>query len=122
MKYRGIFLQTEIYTALARRLHRGRPPAGRRHPRHGFYVQGSVARSEEARGLRSDLADLWRQEAPGSTTARVLGGMNFYPADTRNPAVNLQFIHVNRSPVSGTFGYYVGGPDGHRVPAFSVFF
>ena len=32
-------------------------------------------------------------------------------------------IDVNRSPVSSTFGYYVGGQDGTTVSAaFSVFF
>ncbi len=32
-------------------------------------------------------------------------------------------INVNRSPVSSSFGYYVGGQDGTTVSAaFSVFF
>ena len=50
-------------------------------------------------------------------------GLNFYPADTRNHRFNLQVLEVERSPVSSTFGYYVGGQSGTTVAAaFSVFF
>ena len=49
--------------------------------------------------------------------------MNFYPTNTRNHRVNLQYINVNKSPVSSTFGYYVGGQEGDTVSlAASVFF
>jgi len=43
--------------------------------------------------------------------------------NTRNHRLNLQVMDVNHSPVSSTFGYYVGGQDGTTVSAaFSVFF
>ena len=49
--------------------------------------------------------------------------MNFYPFNTRNHRLNVQVIDVNRSPVSSTFGYYVGGQTGTTFSAaFSVFF
>lgn len=45
----------------------------------------------------------------------VLGGVNYYLAKTRNHRLNLQVMHVDRSPVSSTFGYYVGGQEGTTV-------
>ena len=49
--------------------------------------------------------------------------MNYYPADTRNHRFNVQALRVNGSPVSSTFGYYVGGQTGTTVSAaLSVFF
>jgi hypothetical protein len=37
-----------------------------------------------------------------------LGGVNYYPWNTRNARVNMQLIDVNHSPVNSTFGFYVG--------------
>jgi len=49
--------------------------------------------------------------------------MNYYPFNSRNHRLNLQYIDVDKSPVSSTFGYYVGGQEGETVSAaFSVFF
>ena len=46
-----------------------------------------------------------------------------YPFKTRNHRLNVQAIHVNRSPVNSTFGYYTGGQHGNTISAaFSVFF
>jgi hypothetical protein len=41
-----------------------------------------------------------------------LVGVNLYPTDVRNHPLKMQVIDVNRSPVSSTFGYYVGGQKG----------
>jgi hypothetical protein len=49
--------------------------------------------------------------------------MNFYVADSRNHRINVQVINVSRSPVSSTFGYYVGGQRGTTVSvALSILF
>jgi hypothetical protein len=49
--------------------------------------------------------------------------MNYYLANSRNHRFNLQVLNVDHSPVSSTFGYYVGGQTGTTVSAgFSVFF
>ena len=49
--------------------------------------------------------------------------MNYYVTNSRNHRVNLQFIHVNGTPVSSAFGYYVGGQTGNTfATGFSVFF
>jgi hypothetical protein len=53
----------------------------------------------------------------------VLVGTNYYPADSRNYRLNVQVIGVHRSPVSSTFGYYVGGQKGPTITvAMSIFF
>ncbi len=40
------------------------------------------------------------------------GGANLYPGKGRYPKLDLLVSYVNRSPVSSTFGYYVGGQKG----------
>jgi hypothetical protein len=49
--------------------------------------------------------------------------MNYYVAHSRNYRINAQVINVDRSPVSSTFGFYVGGQKGVTLStAFSIFF
>jgi hypothetical protein len=63
------------------------------------------------------------KEAGFDNSSEYLAGLNFYPLDTRQHRLNLQIMDVNRSPVSSTFGYYVGGQTGTTYSdAFSVFF
>jgi len=49
----------------------------------------------------------------------VAFGMNYYPGFGRYPKLNTMVLLVHRSPVSSTFGYYVGGQKGATV-AMSV--
>jgi hypothetical protein len=42
-------------------------------------------------------------------------GANYYPGLGRYPKLNAMVILVRRSPVSSTFGYYVGGEKGASV-------
>lgn len=35
-------------------------------------------------------------------------GGNYYPFHTRNARLNVQLINVDQSPVSSTFGFYLG--------------
>ena len=90
----------------------------------GFYVQGAffpVPKKLELCGATSQIYG--DKDAGFDNSSEYIGGMNFYPTDTRNHRFNLQIQDVNRSPVSSTFGYYVGGQDGPTVSAaFSVFF
>ena len=63
------------------------------------------------------------QSAGFGNSSEYLAGMNFYVTNSRNHRLNVQVIDVNRSPVSSTFGYYVGGQTGTTyATAFSVFF
>ena len=42
----------------------------------------------------------------------VAGGANYYPGTGRYPKLDFWMTSVSRSPVSSTFGYYVGGQKG----------
>ena len=48
-----------------------------------------------------------------------IAGGNYYPWNTRNLRVNVQAINVSHSPVSSTFGFYIGQITG---PVVSVGF
>ena len=90
----------------------------------GFYVQGAffvVPKKLEVYGATSQI--FGDKDAGFGNSNEVLGGLNYYVTDSRNHRLNAQLIHVNRSPVSSAFGYYVGGQTGNTFAiGFSVFF
>ena len=124
LKYRGIFLQTEFY---ARRLDNfvadGPLPVTAIDDK-GFYVQGAfypVPRKLEVYGVTSQI--FGDKDAGFDHSSEYGVGMNFYPVGVRNHRLNVQLLDVNGTPVSSTFGYYVGGQTGTTLSAaFSVFF
>jgi hypothetical protein len=123
-KYHGIFLQTEFYTRWLNDFDADGPLPVSTIVDHGFFVQGAffpVAKKLELYGATSQI--FGDKDAGFDNSSEYLGGLNFYPADTRNHRLNVQVINVNHSPVSSTFGYYTGGQDGTTLSvAFSVFF
>jgi len=55
--------------------------------------------------------------------AKYILGSNWYPFDSRNYRLNLQYNYVDKSAVNSAFRYYVGGQKGNTVSsAFSIFF
>ncbi len=124
MKYRGIFLQTEIYNRWLDDFAADGPlPVASIHDT-GFYVQAAfypVPKKLELYGATSQI--FGDKRAGFSNSSEYLVGMNFYPTNTRNHKLNVQWIDVNHSPVSSAFGYYIGGLTGTSFStAFSVFF
>jgi hypothetical protein len=124
VKYRGVFLQTEIYNRWLNDFQAdGALPVASIHDA-GFYVQAAffpVPKKLEAYAITSQI--FGDKDAGFDNSSEYGGGMNFYPFNTRNHRLNVQLLDVNRSPVSSTFGYYVGGQTGATVSAaFSVFF
>ena len=124
VKYRGMFLQTEIYTRWLNGFVADGPLPVDQILDKGFFVQGAffpIPKKLEVYGATSQI--FGDKDAGFADSSEYIAGMNIYPADTRNHRLNLQVIDVNRSPVSSTFGYYVGGQKGTTVSAaFSVFF
>jgi hypothetical protein len=49
-------------------------------------------------------------------------GSNCYWFDSRNIRTNVQFMNINRSPVSSVFGFYVGGQEGNTVSVATSFY
>jgi hypothetical protein len=123
-KYKGIFLQTEIYNRWLDDFQTdGALPVASVHDT-GFYIQGAfypIRRKLELYGATSQI--FGDKSAGFGNSSEYLIGANYYPFNTRNHRLNVQVIDVNRSPVSSTFGYYVGGQKGTTFStAFSVFF
>jgi len=124
MKYRGFFLQTEIYNRWLDNFKAdGVLPGGSIHD-WGFYVQGAFYPVPKKIELYGATSQIYGDKSAGfSTSSEYLIGGNFYPFNTRNHRLNVQVIDVNRSPVSSAFGYYIGGQKGTTFStAFSVFF
>jgi hypothetical protein len=103
-------------------------------------AQTNGLRAQDAVVICSSIA-VERQHCPANTSAGValrkifgdqdagfgksdeyLGNMNFYFSKSQNHDLNVQVIDVNQSPVSSSFGYYVGGQKGTTVSsALSIF-
>ena len=124
VKYKGFFLQTEIYNRWLDEFEADGPlPNGSIHDT-GFFIQGAffpVKHKLEIYGLTSQI---FGDKSAGFSNSSEYGfGANFYPTPSRNHRLNMQIISVDRSPVSSAFGYYVGGQKGTTyATSFSVFF
>jgi hypothetical protein len=124
MKYRGIFVQTELYW---RRLDSfvadGALPVTEIEDQ-GFYVQAAFFPWPKKIELYAATSQVFGDSDAGfDDSSEYLVGINWYPLDTRNHRLNLQVIDVNHSPVGSTFGYYTAGQDGTTVSAaFSIYF
>ena len=124
VKYKGFYLQTEIYNRwLDNFVADGPLPVTSIHD-SGFYVQGAFYPIPKKLELYGATSWIFGDKAAGfGNASEYIIGTNFYPFDSRNYRLNVQVVDVNRSAVSSTFGYYVGGLDGTVVAsAFSVFF
>jgi hypothetical protein len=105
MKYRGFWLQGEgYYRKLDQFVADGRMPVGAVRDT-GFYVQMAHMivpnRIELYGGTSYVFSDYGRPK-------EFLFGGNYYPWDTRNLRLNVHLINVDHSPVSSTFGFYMG--------------
>jgi hypothetical protein len=112
MKYRGFWLQGEgYYRKLDQFVATGKIPVSVVRDT-GFYVQMAqmiVPKRIELYGTTSYVFSKY-----GRPHEFIVGG-NYYPWDTRNLRLNLQLINVYQSPVSSTFGFYVGKITGQVV-------
>jgi hypothetical protein len=124
MKYKGLFLQTEIYHRWFNTFVADGPLPVNDIRDRGFYVQASIYPIKQKLETYFVTSQIFGDKEAGFGNSSEYGvGMNYYPAHTRNHRVNLQYLDVNGSPVSSTFGYYVGGMRGSTVSvALSVFF
>jgi hypothetical protein len=124
MKYRGVFLQTEIYHRWLGGFEADGPLPVESILDKGFYVQAAFYPIPKKLELYGATSQIYGDKSGGfANSNEYLGGLNVYLANSRNHRVNVQVIRVNRSPVSSSFGYYVGGQKGVTVSAaVSIFF
>lgn len=110
VKYRGFSFQSEYYW---RRLHdfvATGPLPIRSIFDHGFMAEASymvVPRKLGAHVVGSYVDDDFKRYP-----WEIGGGLNFYPYGNRAWRVNLHLVHVEKSPASSSFGYYIGGQTG----------
>jgi len=124
LKYKGMFLQTEIYNRWLDDFDADAVlPVASIHD-SGFYVQGAFYPVPKKLELYAATSQIFGDKGAGfSNSSEYLFGANYYPFNSRNHRLNVHAIDVHRSPVSSTFGYYVGGQKGTTFStAFSVFF
>jgi hypothetical protein len=124
VKYRGFFLQTELYSRRLNSFKADGPLPVKEIVDKGFYVQAAFYPVPKKLELYAATSQIYGDKDAGfSNSSEYLIGGNWYPFNTRNHRLNVQVINVNHSPVSSTFGYYTGGQDGTTISAaFSVFF
>ena len=114
-----------VLPPLAGRLRRRRAAAGARGRGQGLLRAGRVlSRSSRSSSSTPPRRRSSATRTPASATApSTSSAANYYFDETRNHRLNVQLMDVNRSPVSSTFGYYVGGQDGFTgATALSIFF
>jgi hypothetical protein len=116
MKYHGLWIQGEgYYRKLDNFAADGKLPVGVVRDT-GFYVQMAkmiVPKRFELYGTTSYIFSNY-----GRPKEFIVGG-NYYPWNTRNIRLNTQLINVGHSPVSSTFGFYIGQLTG-QVFSFGV--
>ena len=124
VKYKGFFLQAEYYNRwLDGFTADGSLPVSEIHDK-GFQLQGAFYPVPKKLEVYTATSQIFGDKNAGfANSSEYLAGMNFYPMNTRNHRLNVQVMNVNRSPVSSSFGYYVGGQNGTTfATGFSVFF
>jgi hypothetical protein len=114
IKYKGFWLQSEGYSRLLDNFVANGPVPVATIRDQGFYVQTSYMLVPKKIELYGATSWIFPQFHPkdAKTPHEALGGVNWYPMDSRNYRLNLQVISVDRSPVSSTFGFYTGGLKG----------
>ena len=105
VKYRGFFFQTEFFWRQLDGFVADGPLPVSVIEDSGFYVQAACYPWPRKVELYAATSQIYGDEDAGfDDSSEYLGGLNFYPAKTRNHRLNLQIIDVNGSPGSSTGG------------------
>lgn len=124
LKYKGFFLQAEYYLRWLNEFDAdGALPVDEVFDT-GFYVQASMFAIPKKIELYVATSQIYGDSDAGfDNSSEYLTGLNFYPFNTRDTRLNLQYIRVIDSPVGSTFGYYTTGQNGDTVSvAYSLLF
>jgi len=104
-KYHGFWLQGEGYGRKLDNLVANGPLPIANIRDTGFYVQIADMIVPKRFELYASTSYVF---GPYGKPKEFIIGSNYYPWDTRNIRLNTQLINVGHSPVSSTFGFYVG--------------
>lgn len=112
-KYRGMFLQLHYFHRWLDNFVADGPLPTDAIVDKGFYVQAAFYPVKQKLELYGATSWVFGDDDDGFDTQHEwLGGANWFFANTRDIRINAQLIRVNRSPVSSSFGYYIGGQKG----------
>jgi hypothetical protein len=112
MKYKGFFLQGEGYYRILNDFTAdGVLPVSTVRDT-GFNVQASHMIVPKRMELYAGTSYIFSNY---SNSKEFIFGGNYYPWDTRNLRLNVHIINVDGSPVSSTFGFYMGKITGQVV-------
>ena len=122
VKYRGIFLMTEIYNRWLDSFHADGPlPVASIHD-SGFFIQSAFFPIKHKLELYAATSWIYGDKAAGyGTSHEYLVGGNAYWFGSRFVRSNFQVINVDHSPASSTFGFYVGGQTGTTLSVATSF-
>ena len=116
MKYRGIFLQAEMFQRWIDDMDADGPLPAAQIADKGFYVQGAFYPIKKKLELYGAASWVYGDTDAGfDNSHKYLAGANIFWFNTRNIRTNVQVMQVHRSPASSTFGFYVGGQKGPTV-------
>jgi hypothetical protein len=113
MKYRGFWLQGEGYGRKLDRFIADGPLPVSAVRNSGFYIQAADMIVPKRIELYSSTSYVFGEF--GHHPHEFIIGGNYYPWNTRNLRLNVQLINVSHSPVSSTFGFYIGQITGQVV-------
>jgi hypothetical protein len=113
LKYKGIFIGAAYFQRWLDQLSTDGPVPVSEIVDKGFYAQAACYPVRHKLELYAATSWVFGDGSAGfDTSYEVLGGANWFYASSRDFRVNGQLIWVDRSPVSSSFGYYVGGQKG----------
>jgi len=125
IKYRGVFVGTSYFLRDLDRFRADGPVPVTSILDQGFYVQAAFYPVPHELELYGATSWIFGDKNAGFRTSHEwLGGANwFFTKTTRDIRLNGQIMRVDRSPVSSSFGYYIGGQEGMTVTtALSILF
>ncbi|HET9952300.1 MAG TPA: hypothetical protein VFS09_10960 [Candidatus Eisenbacteria bacterium] len=124
VKHRGFFLQAEHYIRWLDKFKADGPVPTSEIQDRGFYIQAAAYAIPKKWEVYVATSQIYGDEDAGfGDSNEYILGSNWYPFDTRDTRLNVQYIGVNHSPVGSTFGYYTAGQTGSTVAiAYSLMF
>jgi hypothetical protein len=112
-KYRGMFLQLSYFLRSLDDFKADGPIPVDSIVDQGFYVQAAFYPVKQKLELYGATSWVFGDSDAGfDTQHEYIGGGNWFFAKTRDIRLNAQLIWIDRSPVSSSFGFYIGGQRG----------
>ncbi len=110
LKYKGIFLQGHYFLRDLSDFKTDGPIPVQSILDQGFYAQAAFYPVKQKLELYGATSWIFGDKDAGfASSHEYLGGANWFFAHTKDIRLNGQLIWMDRSPVSSSFGYYVGG-------------